>query len=246
MTVAEVLSVRTTAESGASVQKTTEVAALGEVRVLYRDPHLLAVAKPSGLLSVPGRGPEKQDCVFARLKHADPGVLIVHRLDQGTSGVLIFARDAEALRRLSWLFESRQVGKQYVALIRGRPADDFGTIDLPLCTDWERRPRQIVDHVSGKPAVTRYSLVEHDATTNIGRVKLAPQTGRTHQLRVHLASLGTPIVGDPLYGTEEERLAGLHSPPPADAPRLMLHAEELSLVHPFTGTPLVFTDPVPF
>lgn len=237
---------RHTAEAGAPLQESEAVAACRDLRVLYRDTRLIAVAKPSGLLSVPGRGPEKQDCVFARLRRDNPDALIVHRLDQGTSGVLLFARDPEALRRLSWLFESRQVGKRYVALIRGRPAEAHGAIDLPLRTDWERRPRQIVDHLAGKPALTRYSLVAYDARTGLGRVLLSPQTGRTHQLRVHLAALGTPIVGDPLYGTEEERIAGLRSPPPADAPRLMLHAEELSLMHPFTGMPLVLADPAPF
>lgn len=213
--------------------------------VLFHDEALIAVSKPSGMLSVPGRGEAKQDCVHARVKAICPDALIVHRLDMGTSGVLIFARGIESLRRLSRLFETRQVHKRYTAVVRGQLPAARGEINLPLITDWENRPRQMVDFVRGKPSLTRYTVVGFDSASQRSRVDLKPVTGRTHQLRVHLAACGTPIVGDPLYGTEEERLAGLHSPP-SDLPRLLLHAGQLAINHPFSGTPLLIDDPAPF
>lgn len=216
------------------------------LRVLYADPSLVAISKPSGLLSVPGRGDDKQDCAHRRIRTYYPDALIVHRLDMGTSGVLLFALGTEALRRLSWLFESRQVHKQYVAIVRGERLSGHGQIDLPLITDWENRPRQIVDHTRGKPALTRYTVTAFDPKTRLSRLDLQPLTGRTHQLRVHLAATGTPIVGDPLYGTDEERLAGLTTAPPPDRQRLLLHATQLAIVHPFSGLPLIIDDPVPF
>jgi len=217
------------------------------LQVLFLDDALIAVSKPSGLLSVPGRGEDKQDCVHARVKVICPDALIVHRLDMGTSGVLIFARGIEALRRLGRQFETRQVHKRYVAIVRGSLPESSGEISLPLITDWENRPRQRVDHEFGKSASTRYSVLSYDEALDRSRVSLKPLTGRTHQLRVHLAATGTPIVGDPLYGTEEERLAGLTgNPPPAHLSRLQLHAEQLAITHPFTGTPLLIDDPAPF
>jgi tRNA pseudouridine32 synthase / 23S rRNA pseudouridine746 synthase len=216
-------------------------------RLLYVDDHLLAVSKPSGLLSVPGRGPDKQDCVHRRLLAEFPDALIVHRLDMGTSGILLFARGIEALRRLGRQFETRQVHKRYTAIVRGALPAGAGEIDLPLLTDWENRPRQRVDLANGKPALTRYTVRWFDPATQRSQVDLKPVTGRTHQLRVHLAALGTPIVGDPLYGTEEERKAGLRgAPDSAEFPRLHLHAEQLAINHPMSGVPLLIDDPAPF
>ena len=217
------------------------------LRILYLDDALIAVSKPSGLLSVPGRGPDKQDCVHHRVRALYADALIVHRLDMGTSGILIFARGIEALRRIGRLFETRQVHKRYTAIVRGALPASSGEINLPLLTDWENRPRQKVDFAQGKPALTRYEVVDFDAASQRSRVDLKPVTGRTHQLRVHLAATGTPIVGDPLYGTDEERLAGLASDQPAPhISRLLLHAEHLAINHPMTGVPLLLNDPAPF
>jgi tRNA pseudouridine32 synthase/23S rRNA pseudouridine746 synthase len=214
--------------------------------VLHVDKALIAISKPSGMLSVPGRGPDKQDCAFLRIQSDYADALIVHRLDMGTSGILIFARGIEMLRVLSRQFETRQVHKRYTAIVRGALPAASGEIDLPLLTDWENRPRQKVDFENGKHALTRYTVRSYDATTQRSQVDLKPVTGRTHQLRVHLAACGTPIVGDPLYGTEEERLAGLADAPAATMPRLLLHAEQLAINHPQSGVPLLLDDPAPF
>ena len=221
-------------------------------RVLYADDALVAVSKPSGLLSVPGRGPEKQDCVHRRIQADYPDALIVHRLDLGTSGILLFARGVEVLRRLGRQFETRQVHKRYTAIVRGALPAQSGEIDLPLITDWENRPRQRVDFALGKPALTRYTVRWFDPKSGRSQVDLKPVTGRTHQLRVHLSALGTPIVGDPFYGTADERAAGLVAPYAPDAPetpgfpRLLLHAEQLAINHPTSGLPLLLDDPAPF
>ena len=216
-------------------------------RILHVDDALIVISKPSGMLSVPGRGPDKQDCAFLRIKETFSDTLIVHRLDMGTSGILLFARGMESLRRLSRQFETRQVHKRYTAIVRGCLPAEHGEINLPLLTDWERRPRQKVDHDAGKPALTRYTVRHYDAVSRRSQVDLKPVTGRTHQLRVHLAALGTPIVGDPLYGTDEEREAGLTGVPThPDFPRLMLHAEELAILHPMSGLPVQWNDPAPF
>lgn len=221
--------------------------ALPSPRLLYVDEALIAVSKPSGLLSVPGRGPAKADCVHRRVQADYADALIVHRLDLGTSGILIFARGIEMLRRLGRQFESRQVHKRYTAIVRGALPAESGEIDLPLCTDWERRPRQKVDFEHGKTALTRYTVRSYDPASGRSQVDLKPVTGRTHQLRVHLASCGTPIVGDPLYGTAEERRAGLEeAPDAANFPRLLLHAEQLAIHHPLSGVPLLIEDPAPF
>lgn len=199
------------------------------------------------MLSVPGRGSDKQDCAFARVQANFPDALIVHRLDMGTSGILIFARGIEALRRLGHQFETRQVHKRYTAIVRGQLPAASGEINLPLLTDWENRPRQKVDLAHGKSALTRYTVRRFDTESQRSQVDLKPVTGRTHQLRVHLAASGTPIVGDSLYGNEAERLAGLHGAPDDPGfPRLLLHAEQLAINHPMSGLPLLLDDPAPF
>lgn len=207
------------------------------IPILYVDEHLLVVDKPSGLLSVPGRGEGKEDCLVSRLQKEYPEALSVHRLDMGTSGLLVIARGPESHRRLSRTFREREVGKRYVAVVAGRMAEDSGVIDLPLITDWPNRPRQMVDHTLGKPSITRYWVIERNTSADTTRVDLQPITGRSHQLRVHLLSLGHPILGDDLYGTADTF---------ARAPRLLLHAYSLSLPHPFTGLPLTFSAPPPF
>jgi tRNA pseudouridine32 synthase/23S rRNA pseudouridine746 synthase len=206
----------------------------GDPEILYMDDDILVANKPSGLLSVPGRGADKADCLIARLKTQHPNVLLVHRLDLDTSGIILFALTPQAQAHLGKQFEDRKVQKRYVAQIEGHPDDDRGHIDLPLIVDWPNRPRQKVCHETGKPAQTDWRVIRHEG--NNTRVALKPLTGRSHQLRVHMLSLGHPILGDPLYATGTA----------ADHPRLMLHAEELRLRHPTTGVTLKFRAPTPF
>ena len=204
----------------------------GDLDLIYRDESLIVVNKPAGLLAVPGRGAGKQDCLASRVQAEFPDALIVHRLDMATSGLLLFARGAEMQRRLSYLFRERLVAKRYVAVVSGRLEQLAGEIDLPLMRDWPNRPRQKVDFASGKPSLTRYRVLAHDAGTGTSRVELEPVTGRTHQLRVHLAAVGHPILGDALYGEEAERL--------------LLHARSLNFAHPLNAAPLTWVCEPPF
>lgn len=204
-----------------------------EIAWLYRDDSLLAVDKPAGLLSVPGRGEGKHDCLSRRVQAWVPEALVVHRLDQATSGLMLFGRGAAAQRALSIAFAERRVAKRYEAWVHGRVSEDSGEIELPLAADWPRRPRQKVDHAQGKASLTRWRvLARTDRTT---RLALEPVTGRSHQLRVHLAAIGHAIVGDALYASEAE-----------PAPRLMLHACELRLPHPADGAMLCVASAAPF
>jgi len=204
--------------------------------LVYQDDYLLAVNKPAGLLSVPGRGAGMDDCLVARVQAEFPDALIAHRLDMSTSGLLLLARGAEMHRRLSKLFETRQVEKRYLAVVAGCLANDAGEIDLPLICDWPNRPRQMVDFAIGKPSLTHYRVLERNPAQDTTRVELAPVTGRSHQLRVHMASLGHPILGDDLYGgAATER-----------AERLLLHAMDLCLPHPSTAALLSLHCPPPF
>lgn len=193
---------------------------------------LLVVNKPAGLLSVPGRGEDKQDCAWSRACALCHDAQVVHRLDMATSGLLLLARGAAMQRALSMAFASRQVHKRYEAVLCGEPRDDEGCVDLPLICDWPNRPRQMVDTVRGKPSTTRWRVLARDGART--RVALEPVTGRSHQLRVHMAAMGWPIAGDELYGD-----AGA-------APRLLLHASELALPHPLDGQALAWTSRPPF
>jgi tRNA pseudouridine32 synthase / 23S rRNA pseudouridine746 synthase len=201
--------------------------------VLHADSFLLAIDKPAGLLAVPGRGEDKQDCLWSRVRTDWPDALVVHRLDQATSGVMLFARGAAVQRALSAAFEQRRVAKRYEAVVLGVVADDAGAIDLPLGADWPNRPRQQVDLARGRRSLTRWRVLARDAQTT--RLALEPVTGRSHQLRVHCAAIGHPIVGDALYGA-----AGVA------APRLLLHAAEITIAHPQHGTSLLIECPTPF
>lgn len=204
------------------------------LEILHQDHQLLAVSKPAGLLSVPGRGEHLSDCLLTRVQAAFPEALLVHRLDRDTSGVMVFALTPHAQRHLSMQFEKRSTKKTYVARVWGRVADKTGTIDLPLIVDWPNRPRQMVDLENGKPAITDYRVLRgNDVET---RVRLMPRTGRSHQLRVHMLALGHPILGDPLYATGAA----------ADYPRLMLHSEELRISHPESNEGLKFRAKTPF
>jgi tRNA pseudouridine32 synthase/23S rRNA pseudouridine746 synthase len=201
--------------------------------VLYNDDELLVVNKPSGLLSVPGKGPDKQDCLWTRLQAQHPGVLVVHRLDQATSGLMVFALNPATQRALSMAFEARQVDKQYLAWVEGvlPVSEDWQTIDLPILLDWPNRPVHIIDP-SGKPSITRWRCVQQHATLPGSLLELQPQTGRTHQLRVHLKAIGHPMWGDALYAPPEVL---------ARAPRLLLHAQSLALQHPVTRQAMRWT-----
>ena len=204
----------------------------GGVQAAYEDADLLVLQKPSGLLCVPGRGPDKQDALSARAQERWPGALIVHRLDQATSGLVLMARHIDAQRQLSHAFAERQVHKRYQAVVQGRmqphPGDAaaWQNIDLPIAADWERRPLRVVDTVHGKPSLTRWRVRDHNAAEGTTHVELEPVTGRTHQLRVHLAAIGHPILGDALYADAATQ---------ALAPRLLLHASHLAFTHPSTG-----------
>ena len=202
--------------------------------VLHEDGHIIVVNKPSGLLSVPGRGEHLADCLISRVQAAFPDALLVHRLDRDTSGVMVFALTAHAQRNLSMQFEKRSTKKTYVARVSGEIADKTGTVDLPLIVDWPNRPLQKVCHETGKPAVTDWRVLKVGGGET--RVRLFPKTGRSHQLRVHMLALGHVILGDPLYATGEA----------LDHPRLMLHSEELRLNHPESGKGLSFRAKAPF
>ena len=206
--------------------------------LLLSDEHLVAVDKPAGMLSVPGRGPERADCAASRVQAVWADALIVHRLDMGTSGVLVFGRGAGSQRTLSIAFAERRVDKRYIAVVAGSPRHDAGTVELPLICDWPNRPRQVVDHQRGKPSTTHWRVLERSADGETTRVELVPLTGRSHQLRVHMQAIGHPIVGDELYAP-----AHVH----AMAPRLLLHAECLTLPHPADeGRLITLQAPCPF
>lgn len=205
--------------------------------MVFQDNCLLVFNKPSGLLSVPGRGADRADCMVSRVRRCFADAQIVHRLDMATSGLLVLGRGEAMQRHLSILFQDRQVSKRYVALLHGLLVPDEGVVDLPLITDWPNRPMQMVCHERGKPSLTRYRVLHRDAARAQTRVELEPVTGRSHQLRVHMLALGHPIVGDPLYGEQDMQAAW---------PRLMLHASRLSLPHPVSGEPLAFDSAAPF
>jgi tRNA pseudouridine32 synthase/23S rRNA pseudouridine746 synthase len=205
--------------------------------VIHEDEALIAVDKPAGLLAVPGRGADKQDCMAARVQALWPDARVVHRLDLATSGLMLFARGAEMQRRLNRCFESRRVAKHYVAVVDGGMSGASGRIELPLAADWPRRPLQKVDMLQGKPSRTDWRVLEFDALRGVSRLALQPHTGRTHQLRLHLSAVGHPILGDMLYAPPgvQQRTA-----------RLLLHASGLALDHPASGQPLLLHCAPPF
>lgn len=216
---------------------------------LHADSALLVLAKPAGLLCVPGRGADKQDCLSARVQQQWPDALVVHRLDMSTSGLVLMARSAAAQRLLSEAFAARAVEKRYQAIVQGcmhlpavapgaAPSEGgWGDIELPISADWERRPLRVVDPQGGKPSHTRWRVLGTDAVAQTTRLELSPITGRTHQLRLHLAAMGHPILGDALYGNPGAQ---------ARAPRLLLHATRLAFAHPGNGEWVQFAFPPEF
>lgn len=206
------------------------------IDVVHVDAGLIVLCKPSGLLSVPGRGDDKQDCLSTRVQRHCPDALVVHRLDMATSGLMLMARGIVAQRVLSGAFEQREVHKRYLAVAHGHidaavDSEGWGVIDLPIAVDWPRRPLRIIDAASGKPSRTRWRALGHDAVADSTRLELEPVTGRSHQLRVHLQAIGHPLLGDALYAPEAVRL---------QSPRLLLHASRLTLRHPLSFEPLTF------
>ena len=202
--------------------------------VIHADHEILIVNKPSGLLSVPGKGPHLADCLITRVQVAFPQALLIHRLDRDTSGVMVFALTRHAQRHIGLQFEKRMTKKTYVARVWGALEPKKGTVDLPLIVDWENRPLQKVCHETGKSAQTDWRVLRSDASDS--RVRLMPKTGRSHQLRVHMLSLGHPILGDPFYAQGAARQYN----------RLMLHSEELRLRHPDGGEGVKFRAKEPF
>lgn len=193
------------------------------LEMLYQDNDIVILNKPSGLLTVPGKAPEHRDSVQTRVQTVWPTATIVHRLDMATSGLLIMALTKDAHRHISRQFETRHVKKVYLARVLGEVKNNTGSVDLPLICDWPNRPKQMVDHENGKPALTHWRKLKSDNDETL--VALYPHTGRSHQLRVHMLSLGHPILGDRLYAPEE----GL-----AKAPHLQLHAFHIAFTHPTT------------
>ena len=222
-------------------------------KLVFADDVLLVLDKPSGLLSVPGKGADKQDCLSARVQVEFPDALIVHRLDMATSGLMVMARGQKSQRTLSNAFANREVLKRYRAVVSGvisgiavQPHESWSVIDLPIALDWPRRPLRHIDPANGKPSQTDWQIdrdsppvdgIDFDRRKPSSRVLLRPITGRSHQLRVHLAAIGHPILGDTLYAPIEVQ---------TQSARLLLHASSLTLTHPETGQILQFDSPPPF
>ena len=206
------------------------------IPVIFEDDDLLLLDKPAGLLTIPGRTPDKADCLWTRLREAYPAdqILLVHRLDRDTSGLILFAKTREAQAELGRAFARRNIEKTYLAVVHGIPDAPEGRIDAPLRKDWTRNdpPVYIVDPERGKSAVTRWQRLQ--SASGCALLALFPETGRSHQLRVHMLSIGHPIVGDPIYG------------PPEDPPGFRLHAAALAFAHPRSGVRLSFAAPPPF
>ena len=207
---------------------------------LYRDEHIVVVNKPAGLLSVPGKPPNDRDSAWSRLQNIEKETRVVHRLDMSTSGLMVFALNADSHRALSIQFQDRKVTKEYIADVWGDFEVNEGSVDLPLRCDWPNRPRQMVDFEQGKSALTHYRLLEsrvlksrilEKKSPNISRVLLMPVTGRSHQLRVHMAEIGHPIIGCEFYA---------HPAANAASERLHLHASHLAFCHPVSSEKLTF------
>ena len=203
--------------------------------ILYIDDDVLVVNKPSGLLTVPGKELKHHDSLELRVKIEYPNSFLIHRLDMDTSGVIIFALSKSTQRSLNLQFEKRIVKKLYEARVFGNITEDNGFIDLPLIVDWPNRPLQKIDVKEGKSALTHWQVLDREG--DVTRVALMPETGRTHQLRVHMMSLGHTILGDRFYGNVAEiNLAN----------ELQLHAKDLMIIHPKNGKKITFKAPLPF
>jgi tRNA pseudouridine32 synthase/23S rRNA pseudouridine746 synthase len=215
------------------------------LNIIYQDNDIVVLNKSSGLLSVPGRLPEHQDCLQNRVQRVLPTATVVHRLDMATSGIIIMALNKPAHVFISRLFEQRKTKKSYIARVFGHVKAQEGSVDLPLICDWPNRPKQKVDHENGKQSLTHYQVLSYsesdgsdlNANNESTLVELTPITGRSHQLRVHMLALGHPILGDRLYANKQALAA---------SSRLQLHAQNLSFEHPVTRDLLNFIAPCPF
>jgi tRNA pseudouridine32 synthase/23S rRNA pseudouridine746 synthase len=205
------------------------------IDVVYRDDQLLVLNKPSGLLAVPGRGADLQDCLSARVQAEFPAALVVHRLDRDTSGLIVMALDPDSQRALNRQFAERRVQKRYAAVVFGCPTAASGTIELAMRKDFDHPPRHCIDPLQGRPARTAWRVL--DRGIDRSRLEIEPWTGRSHQIRLHLAALGHPILGDNLYA---------HPDALGMATRLLLHAEHLSLAHPRDGRRVAWSSASPF
>ena len=206
--------------------------------LIHRDEDFMVIHKPAGVLTVPGKTEDLQDCVINRLLEIEPKTLLIHRLDRDTSGILVFGLSRWGQKTISRQFQERQTDKTYQAVVAGH-LEGEGTVDVPVVYDPEHPPLHIADPNHNKPALTHWQAIEHFEIQGqaVTRVKLTPITGRSHQLRVHMQYLGHPIVGDTLYATPEQQQL---------MPRLCLHAEHLSFYHPQTEQLVEFHYPVPF
>jgi len=210
------------------------------LQILYQDDDLLVLSKPSGLLSVPGKPLEHRDCLETRAKLEIPEALLTHRLDMETSGVFMMAMNKQAQAHINLQFQERRSKKNYIARVWGHVLDDRGRVDLPLCVDWDNRPRQMISYEYGRASQTDWEVIERGQLSNkvdFTRLLLKPITGRSHQLRVHMQSIGHPILGDVFYAHDDAEYA---------VDRLQLHSESLTIHHPKDDAPITFTDPVPF
>ena len=198
------------------------------LEIIYQDEYIIAVDKPQALLSVPGLGPDKKDCVIARLLQQEPEAKVVHRLDCYTSGIMLFAIGIEMQRALNKIFHDRKIKKQYIAVVRQWFDEAEGVIKFPMRCDIDNRPHQIVDYEHGKSAITYWQVLQRNVD-NV-RLLLKPETGRTHQLRVHCEAMGFPIIGDGLYGNDEVK-----------QPRMLLHADNLVFEHPVTHEEMILS-----
>ncbi|MEY8252017.1 MAG: pseudouridine synthase [Colwellia sp.] len=208
--------------------------------IIYQDDDIVVLNKASGILSVPGRLPEHQDCLQNRVQRVLPTATVVHRLDMATSGIMIMALNKPAHVAISRQFEQRKTQKSYIARVWGLVELSDGSVDLPLISDWPNRPKQKVDHENGKKSLTHYRVLNHNDSTDEQAstlLELTPITGRSHQLRVHMLALGHPILGDRLYAPKEA--LNMRN-------RLQLHALNLSLFHPSTEQAIIFNAPCPF
>ncbi|MDA5603973.1 MULTISPECIES: RluA family pseudouridine synthase [Enterobacter] len=213
-----------------------------DIQILWQDEHLLLIDKPSGLLSLSGKNPQNLDSVHYRLVQTFPGCTLVHRLDFGTSGLMVVARNKAINAALCQQFSQRSVEKVYSALLCGHVENDEGVIDAPIAKDPALFPLMSICAITGKPARSRYRVMERfyqETGLPLTRVELTPETGRTHQLRIHCQRLGHPILGCDLYG-------GLDVPGAEGTPRLMLHASELNFIHPVSGEPVNARHAAPF
>jgi tRNA pseudouridine32 synthase/23S rRNA pseudouridine746 synthase len=206
-----------------------------DIPIVYVDDALVVLDKPAGLLTVPGVGPANKTNLAVLVQKRFPDALVVHRLDRDTSGLLVMARGADAHRALSRQFQMRTVSKRYVAIVDGSLNEATGRIELPIRKDFEHPPRHRVDHAHGRPAVTDWRTVDRDSDRT--RLELAPLTGRSHQLRLHLAAIGHPVLGDPLYAGDRAFMM---------SNRLLLHASRLTIAHPETGELLSWVSECPF